>query len=74
MDRCGTDIASKLIATNIAFYIHKIPVVQTLDSAIHRIDHYPADKYFGNQLRYPRFFHWNDWGQSVFFEFLKYLL
>ena len=29
------------------------PVVQTLDNAIHRISHYPADKYYGNQLRYP---------------------
>ena len=29
------------------------PVVQPLDSAIHRINHYPADKYYGNQLRYP---------------------
>ena len=28
-------------------------VVQTLDGAIHRINHYPADKYYGNQLRYP---------------------
>ena len=28
-------------------------VVQTLDSAIHRINHYPADKYYGNQLRHP---------------------
>ena len=28
-------------------------VDQTLDSAIHRINHYPADKYYGNQLRYP---------------------
>ena len=28
------------------------PVVQTLDSAILRINHYPADKYYGNQLRY----------------------
>ena len=28
------------------------PVVQTLDSAIHRINHYPADKYYGNQLCY----------------------
>ena len=31
---------------------HLAPVVQTLDSAIHRINHYPADKYYGNQLRY----------------------
>ena len=29
------------------------PVVQKLDSAIHRINHYPVDKYTGNQLRYP---------------------
>ena len=29
------------------------PVVQTLDSAIPRINHYPADNYQGNQLRYP---------------------
>ena len=28
------------------------PVVQTLDNTIHRINHYPADKYYGNQLRY----------------------
>ena len=32
---------------------HLAPVVQTLNSAIHRINHYPADKYYGNQLRYP---------------------
>ena len=36
------------------FYLgHQAPVVQMLDSAIHRINHYPADKYYGNQLRYP---------------------
>ena len=29
------------------------PVVQTLDSATQRINHYPADKYYGNQLCYP---------------------
>ena len=28
-------------------------VVQTFDSAIHRINHYSAAKYYGNQLRYP---------------------
>ena len=33
--------------------MHLAPVAQTLDSAIHRINHYPADKYYGNQLRYP---------------------
>ena len=29
------------------------PVVQTLDSAIHRINHYSVYKYYGNQLPYP---------------------
>ena len=29
------------------------PVVQKLDSTIHRINHYPADKYYASQLRYP---------------------
>ena len=29
------------------------PVVQTLGSAIHRINRYPVDKYQGHQLRYP---------------------
>ena len=28
-------------------------VVQTLDSAFHWINHYPADKYLGKQLHYP---------------------
>ena len=32
---------------------HLAPVVQTLDSAIHWINQYPVDKYYGNQLRYP---------------------
>ena len=27
------------------------PVVQTSDSAVQPINHYPADKYWGNQLR-----------------------
>ena len=31
---------------------HLARVVQTLDSTIHRINHYPADKYWRNQLRY----------------------
>ena len=29
------------------------PAVQMLDSAIHWINHYPADKYLGNQLHFP---------------------
>ena len=28
-------------------------LLKKLDSAIHRINHYPVDKYLGNQLRYP---------------------
>ena len=41
-------------AENPAFLAeHQAPVVQTLDNAIHRINHYPADKYYRNQLRYP---------------------
>ena len=32
---------------------NQAPVVQTLDSAIDRINHCPADKYLGNQLHYP---------------------
>ena len=29
------------------------PVVQTMDSAVHRINHYPVDKSCRNQLSYP---------------------
>ena len=29
------------------------PVSQKLGSAIHRINRYPDDKYYENQLRYP---------------------
>ena len=29
------------------------PVVQKLDSAIHRINRYPADKYYENQIALP---------------------
>ena len=28
-------------------------VVQKLDSAIHRINHYPVDKYYKTRLHYP---------------------
>ena len=31
----------------------QVLVVQTLDSAIRRINHYPADKYWGNRPSYP---------------------
>ena len=30
-----------------------VAAVQKLDSAIHRVNHYLVDKYWGSQLRYP---------------------
>ena len=33
--------------------VYLAQVVQNLDSAIHRLNHYPADTYYGKQLRYP---------------------
>ena len=33
--------------------IELAPVVRKLDSAIHRINRYPEDKYYDIQLRYP---------------------
>ena len=33
--------------------IHQAPVVQRLDNAIHRINHYPVDKGSQNKPRYP---------------------
>ena len=35
------------------YFEDQAPVVQKMDSAIHRINHYPVDKYQGNQLCYP---------------------
>ena len=35
------------------FFRLQAPVVRKLDSAIHRINRYPAVKYYDNQLRYP---------------------
>lgn len=33
--------------------LNAIPAVQTLDSSIHWINHYPVDKCYENQLCYP---------------------
>ena len=33
--------------------VHLAPVVQRVDNAIHRINHYPADKCWENKLDYP---------------------
>ena len=44
-------------ASKVHFFLAKIftqaLVVKMLDSTIHRINHYPADKYWGNYLHYP---------------------
>ena len=38
----------------VCFWIfHLVPVVQKVDSAIHPLNHYPADKKYKNQLPYP---------------------
>ena len=34
-------------------YIHQAPVVQKMDNVMHRINYYPVDKHWGNQLHYP---------------------
>ena len=42
-----------MLVTCWLFHFYQAPVVQTLLSAIHRINHYPVYRYQGNQLRYP---------------------
>ena len=58
MDLCDTEQSmSEVICESVEMAGKRLivlaPVVQTLDNAIHRINHYPADKYYGNQLHYP---------------------
>ena len=52
-DRTGT--SSKERSRDGYVFILQARVVQTLDCAIHRINHSLADKYWGNQLCYPPF-------------------
>ena len=52
---CGKTQRRKRRAAQVSSELHNrdlAPVVQKLDSAIHRIFHSPVDKYTGNQLRY----------------------
>ena len=42
-----------LINTLLPVNVFLGPVVQSVDSAIHRINHYPVDKCWQNKLRYP---------------------
>ena len=41
--RALADASSRKPANNIAQFTAQAPVVQRLDNAIHRINHYPAD-------------------------------
>ena len=34
-------------------FVNQAPVVQRMDNAIHRINHYPVDKCWRKKLRYP---------------------
>ena len=51
MTKVSVEVTCHKIITN--HWVYQAPVVETLDSTIHRINHYPADKYYANQLRYP---------------------
>ena len=43
----------EIVAINeAAFFIHLAPVVQTVDNAIHRINHYPLDIAIGFAITY----------------------
>ena len=53
LTRCPREVWASTLGDVTAHGRVLAPVVQTLDSAIHRKNHYPADKYYGNQLRYP---------------------
>ena len=56
---CSSSRRASLLENNRCSWIrreknnHQARVVQKMNSAIHRINHCPADKYLGNQLRYP---------------------
>ena len=49
-DLCWGDLELKTNADGLRYLA---PVVRKLDSAIHRINRYPEDKYYDIQLRYP---------------------
>ena len=54
-----TQLVSPIFIRCIVIFL--VPVVQNLDSTIHRINHYPMDKCQGNQLRYPTFEQLGPW-------------
>ena len=50
MENCGLFV--KYLSERSIWTSKQGPVVEKMDNAIHRINHYPTDKYQGNQLRY----------------------
>ena len=53
---CQVQLLESDVKPSQAHYSNARPKSQffSLDSAIHQINHYPVDKCYGNQLRYPR--------------------
>ena len=54
----GSSLARPVVSLDKKLYstfslLNQARVVQTMDSALHRINHYPADTYYENQLHYP---------------------
>ena len=47
------EMANFVAKRAVTFLISRGPGFQPLDSIIQRINHYLADKYLGNKLRYP---------------------
>ena len=47
-----TSVTQKSKFLSIKLHTLLAPIVQKLDSAIHRINRYPADKWYEDQLRY----------------------
>ena len=50
----GSSLARRVVSLDKKLYstfllLNQARVVQTVDSALHRINHYPADKYYENQ-------------------------
>ena len=54
----GSSFARRVVSLDKKLYstfslLNQARVLQTMDSALHWINHYPADKYYENQLHYP---------------------
>ena len=54
----GSSLSRRVVSLDKKLYctfslLNQARVVQKMDSALHWINHYPADKYCENQLHYP---------------------